>query len=48
MANPDDVAKVIVAGLAKGQRRIYAPTIWRLIMMIVKLIPWTIFKRLTF
>jgi short-subunit dehydrogenase len=48
MANPDDVAKVIVAGLAKGQRRIYAPTVWRLIMLIVKLIPWTIFKRLTF
>jgi short-subunit dehydrogenase len=48
MASPHAVAKVIVAGLARGKRRIYAPSIWRYIMLIVKLIPWTIFKRLNF
>lgn len=48
MASPYLVARVIVAGLARGQRRIYAPRIWRYIMLIVKLIPWTIFKRLNF
>jgi decaprenylphospho-beta-D-erythro-pentofuranosid-2-ulose 2-reductase len=48
MANPDEVAKVIISGLAKGRRRIYAPGAWRQIMFIVKLIPWFIFKRLSF
>ncbi|MEY2694224.1 MAG: hypothetical protein RL142_572 [Actinomycetota bacterium] len=48
MASPHAVAKVIVAGLARGKRRIYAPGIWRYIMLIVKLIPWTVFKRLNF
>lgn len=48
MADPAKVATVIVAGLAKGKRRIYAPGLWRYIMLVVKLIPWTIFKRLTF
>ena len=48
MASPQAVAKVIVAGLARGKRRIYAPSIWRYIMLIVKLIPWTVIKRLNF
>lgn len=48
MAAPKAVAKVIVAGLSKGQRRIYAPGLWLYIMLIVRLIPWFIFKRLTF
>ncbi|MEY4397832.1 MAG: hypothetical protein RLZ53_408 [Actinomycetota bacterium] len=48
MASPRSVAKVIVSGLARGKRRIYAPGIWRYIMLVVKLIPWAIFKRLDF
>lgn len=48
MTAPDVVATAIVQGLKKGKRRIYAPGIWRWIMLVVKLIPWTIFKRLTF
>jgi short-subunit dehydrogenase len=48
MAEPMDVAKVIVAGLAKGQRVIYAPTLWKLIMLVVRSIPFAIFKRLNF
>lgn len=48
MASPKAVAKVIVAGLARGKLRIYAPGIWRYIMFVVKVIPWTIFKRLNF
>ena len=48
MADPDNVAAVIVAGLAKKQRVIYAPKLWRWVMLIVKLIPFAIFKRLSF
>lgn len=48
MSEPGAVAKVIVKGLETGKRRIYAPGIWRWIMLIVRLIPWFIFKRLTF
>ena len=48
LADPDLVAKVIVSGLAKGARVIYAPKSWRLIMFVVRLIPFWIFKRLNF
>lgn len=48
MADPSKVAKVIVAGLAARRRIIYAPKIWGLIMLVVRLIPFSIFKRLTF
>ena len=46
MAAPASVAKVIVAGLDRGRRVIYAPRIWRLIMLIVRLIPFWLFKNL--
>lgn len=48
MASPAAVAKVIVAGLASGKRAIYAPKRWRLIMAVVRSIPFFVFKRLTF
>lgn len=48
MADPNSVAKVIVAGLLARRRVIYAPSLWRYIMMIVRMIPFFIFKRLSF
>ena len=48
MADVNDVAKVIVAGMAKGKRVVYAPVLWRLIMLVVRSIPFFIFKRLGF
>lgn len=48
MASPASVAKVIVAGLAKGKRVIYSPKLWRLIMFVVRSIPFVIFKKLKF
>lgn len=48
MADVNDVAKVIVAGMGKGKRVIYAPALWRLIMLVVRNIPFFIFKRLGF
>lgn len=48
MADPTKVAAVIVSGLAAKRRVIYAPKLWRLIMFVVRLIPFAIFKRMTF
>lgn len=47
-AEPKAVAKVIVEGLKAKRRVIYAPSSWRLVMLVVRLIPFTIFKRLKF
>jgi len=48
LADPDVVAKQIVEGIAKGKRVIYAPKQWRYIMLVIKLLPFRLFKKLTF
>ena len=48
MADPSVVAKTIVKGLRARRRVIYAPAIWRVIMVVVRAIPFVIFKRLKF
>ena len=48
MAPPESVANVIVAGLARRRRVIYAPRIWGLVMVTVRLIPFWLFKNLKF
>ena len=48
MADPAKVAKVIVSGLVARRRVIYAPKFWRWVMLVVRLIPFVIFKKLTF
>ena len=48
MASSAEVSKVIVSGLASGKRVVYAPKRWRLIMAVVRSIPFFIFKKLTF
>jgi decaprenylphospho-beta-D-erythro-pentofuranosid-2-ulose 2-reductase len=47
-ADPSKVARVIVEGLARKSRVIYAPRGWRLVMFVVRLIPFVIFKKLRF
>lgn len=47
-ADPSKVARVITQGLARKSRVIYAPRIWRLVMFVVRLIPFVIFKKLRF
>ncbi|MCQ2999050.1 SDR family oxidoreductase [Pseudomonas syringae group sp. J309-1] len=46
LAEPQEVAKAIVAGIEKKKNVIYTPSIWRLIMLIIKTIPNFIFKRI--
>lgn len=47
-ARPEKVAKIIVAGLKNKKRVIYAPGSWRLVMFVVRLIPFAIFRHLKF
>lgn len=46
LAKAEDVAKIIVKGVRKGQKIIYAPAKWRLIMTIIRLLPDFIFNHL--
>lgn len=47
-AEPSKVAKTIVLGLQRKRRVIYAPKIWKIIMFVVRLIPFAVFKRMKF
>ncbi|WP_342227689.1 SDR family NAD(P)-dependent oxidoreductase [Rickettsiella endosymbiont of Rhagonycha lignosa] len=46
-ANPTKTAKKIIQALDKGKENVYIPGIWRLIMLIIRIIPEKIFKRLS-
>jgi decaprenylphospho-beta-D-erythro-pentofuranosid-2-ulose 2-reductase len=48
LADPERVARRITEGLAKGRRVIYSPRIWRLIMLVVRALPFSLFKYLRF
>ncbi|SJZ33709.1 hypothetical protein SAMN02745126_00468 [Enhydrobacter aerosaccus] len=45
VAPTEDVARTIVAGLARGKAVVYAPPVWRLIMLVVRHLPRVIFNR---
>lgn len=45
-ANPKKTAIKIIQALDKGKESVYIPGIWRAIMLIIRLIPEKIFKRL--
>lgn len=46
MAEPEDVAKVLVHGIEKNKSIIYAPTKWMFIMMIIRHLPSFVFNRM--
>lgn len=46
-AQPDDIARGILAALAAKKDVVYLPGFWRLIMLIIRLIPERIFKKLS-
>ncbi|WP_342630802.1 SDR family oxidoreductase [Marinobacter alkaliphilus] len=45
-SKPDSIAKGIVKAMEKGKGEIYLPWFWRFIMIVIKHIPDTIFKRM--
>ncbi len=47
-SSPDKIAKIIYKKLKLGQDIIYAPYFWKLIMLIIKIIPEKLFKKLNF
>jgi decaprenylphospho-beta-D-erythro-pentofuranosid-2-ulose 2-reductase len=47
VAPVEDVAKTIVAGMKRGRPVIYAPPIWRPIMLVVRHLPRFIFNKLS-
>lgn len=48
MATPDSLARACLVHAARGTEVIYHPAIWRLIMLVIRLIPEPIMKRLNF
>ena len=45
-ATPDRVAADIVRAVSKGRRVVYTPWFWWVIMMIIRHLPWFVFRRL--
>ena len=46
MERADRVSADIVKAVAQGKRRLYHPWFWRPIMLIIRLLPWFVFRRL--
>lgn len=46
LARPDDVARLILSGLQRKKVVLYTPRFWSLIMLIIKLVPNFVFKRI--
>lgn len=46
-ASPEQVARRIVGGIGRGTPVLYAPGFWRLIMAVIRLLPQTVFNRVT-
>jgi short-subunit dehydrogenase len=47
VAQPDDAAQACLAAALKGREVVYYPRFWALIMLIIRLIPERIFKKLS-
>ncbi|EJN29723.1 short-chain dehydrogenase of unknown substrate specificity [Pseudomonas sp. GM78] len=47
VAKPETVAEIILRGIDHRKAVVYAPSFWRLIMMIIKCVPDFVFKRLS-
>jgi decaprenylphospho-beta-D-erythro-pentofuranosid-2-ulose 2-reductase len=45
---PDRVAGDIVRAVERGADVVYTPVIWRLVMLVVRLLPEKVFKKLSF
>lgn len=47
-ASPDRVARDIVRAVERGKDVVYTPAVWRLVMLVVRLLPEKLFKKLSF
>lgn len=46
--DPDDVAKTVLAAILRGAPVVYAPPIWALVMMVIRLLPRAIMRAAKF
>mgnify|MGYP000025183567 CR=1 FL=1 len=45
-AKPETVARIIVKGLAKGKRKVFAPKLWAPAALIIRTLPAFVFDRI--
>jgi short-subunit dehydrogenase len=45
---PDAVARRVVAAMDAGRHQVYAPGIWRLVMLIIRALPRAVLRRVQF
>jgi decaprenylphospho-beta-D-erythro-pentofuranosid-2-ulose 2-reductase len=46
--DPDDVAQTVLSGILRGAPVVYAPPIWALVMMVIRLLPRAVMRRVSF
>jgi NAD(P)-dependent dehydrogenase (short-subunit alcohol dehydrogenase family) len=46
--DPDDVARTVLRGIDRGTPVVYAPPIWRWILCVVRLLPRSVMRRVSF
>lgn len=46
--DPDDVAKTVLGAILRGAPVVYAPTMWALVMMVIRLLPRAVLRRVNF
>lgn len=47
-ADPDDAARTVLSGILRGASVVYAPPIWALVMMVIRLLPRAVMRRVNF
>ena len=47
-AEPEAVAKVVLEAMTKGRRVVYAPGVWRWVMLVIRSLPHFVIRRLKF
>ncbi|MEO8361050.1 MAG: SDR family NAD(P)-dependent oxidoreductase [Vicinamibacteria bacterium] len=46
--DPDDVAKTVLAAIDRGAPVVYAPSMWALVMMVIRLLPRAVMRKVKF
>ena len=46
--DPDDVAKTVLAAILRGAPVVYAPSMWALVMMVIRLLPRAVMRKVKF
>ncbi len=46
--DPDDVARTVLAAILRGAPVVYAPPMWALVMLVIRLLPRAVMRRVKF